>query len=668
MNLIINNLSCKYNDVVVFENFNLNIDSGIYFINGQNGSGKTTLFNVLYKLNESYSGVIKINNKDISSIANDEYRNCYITYLKQNDLSLDSFKVKNILDFLNIKADDTFYSLISELNIKNFSLSKALNKYSPGQKQKLKIIFSLLKNSPIIILDEPCNNLDKKINDILKLVDLSNKIVLISDHNNECDNFIELKSNYSYENNLIKSEYNDIHKNKLNVNCLKSKTKILGYTISLLMSFFSVILYLFFININYVFNDVNNFSSATDFDSNTVLIRSPINSSIARTNPTQQMLNTHSGYFSKDEFDKLQNDSRVKMVQPLGVYDYLTLSDGYDGYIIGQDFLKKGEGEINDIRYSSLIDPKSVNDLIAPNRIRYPTVNKIVIGNIPKDNSNEVMISKNLADKLIEKEKSKSYEDIIENKVKFLKRKHNLKLQTNDFNLTDTPIEEVEFNVVAIYDSPLLEAKGYGEIIEGYNKASSNVLNNNFYETSNYESLKNSLLSQYSTFNFEINMDEKSLYPSLLITANDSSQLKSLIKDIKKNDKYIMIESNQTNSKLSIFKYVKMKLYTNVLFSTIIIIIFIMLLKLLCKMYDKSLVDIFNIIEFYGVDNVSKKKFIFNELFQIIMTTYILYMIMVLINIYSSMNFNNFILFISITLLQILFSIIHLSKRIEYVN
>jgi iron complex transport system ATP-binding protein len=79
MNLTIKNLSCHYDKNVVFENFNININSGIYFINGQNGSGKTTLFNILYKLNKDYSGVIEINNININTLVNYEYRNSYIS-------------------------------------------------------------------------------------------------------------------------------------------------------------------------------------------------------------------------------------------------------------------------------------------------------------------------------------------------------------------------------------------------------------------------------------------------------------------------------------------------------------------------------------------------------------------------------------------------------------
>ena len=66
--LEINNLKHSYeNDKILFENLNLEIDSGeIISILGPSGCGKTTLLRIIAGLETQTSCVIKINNKIIS--------------------------------------------------------------------------------------------------------------------------------------------------------------------------------------------------------------------------------------------------------------------------------------------------------------------------------------------------------------------------------------------------------------------------------------------------------------------------------------------------------------------------------------------------------------------------------------------------------------------------
>ena len=56
--LSIKNLTFRYNDKFIFDNFNLSIERGSWVtIAGSNGAGKTTLVKILAGLEKSYSNI-----------------------------------------------------------------------------------------------------------------------------------------------------------------------------------------------------------------------------------------------------------------------------------------------------------------------------------------------------------------------------------------------------------------------------------------------------------------------------------------------------------------------------------------------------------------------------------------------------------------------------------
>ena len=131
-----------------------------YAITGPNGSGKSTLLQVI-------AGAIAISEGGVryegsSLIAPDgAYR-----YLSLSAPYLDLIEEMTATEFLQFHA--AFKPFLSGLTcaaiLEAVGLARAANKeirfFSSGMKQRLKLAQALFSDTPVILLDEPCTNLD----------------------------------------------------------------------------------------------------------------------------------------------------------------------------------------------------------------------------------------------------------------------------------------------------------------------------------------------------------------------------------------------------------------------------------------------------------------------------------------------------------------------------
>lgn len=153
----IKNLTKKYNQKIIFENLNIDIDTRkVNIIVGVNGSGKTTLVNILSKVELMYKGKIS-GNEDVFTCFSDDYLPMYATIMNLiSYYKLDQDEYKKISNKLDFNYHHTIY--------KNLSF---------GNKQKLKLIFTLLHKNKFFIFDEPTNGLD--------IVTIKNLIILLKE-------------------------------------------------------------------------------------------------------------------------------------------------------------------------------------------------------------------------------------------------------------------------------------------------------------------------------------------------------------------------------------------------------------------------------------------------------------------------------------------------------
>ena len=168
----INNISFSYLDEVVINKLNLKIKKGKKIaLVGQSGSGKSTIANLICRFYDVDKGNIQIDNYDIKELSKKSLRG--LIGLVSQDSILFNDSIKNNL--LIGKPEATDSEIIESLKVANAwefveklpekiysNIGDSGNKLSGGQKQRLGIARAILKNPPILILDEATSSLDSK--------------------------------------------------------------------------------------------------------------------------------------------------------------------------------------------------------------------------------------------------------------------------------------------------------------------------------------------------------------------------------------------------------------------------------------------------------------------------------------------------------------------------
>ena len=203
---------------------------------GTSGSGKTTLIKLLMKFHEPMEGEILIDNKPLSTLNFDKWREKIAVVFQDGYIFSDTLK-NNIV--MSQEYDPEFFNkIIEQTNVLDF-ISRLPQKeetkigengieLSKGQKQRILIARAMYKNPEILILDEATSALDseneKIIHDNLHRF-FEGKTVVIIAHRlstvKNADNIIVLKNGEIVEqgdhSELVynKADYFNLVKNQL---------------------------------------------------------------------------------------------------------------------------------------------------------------------------------------------------------------------------------------------------------------------------------------------------------------------------------------------------------------------------------------------------------------------------------------------------------------------
>lgn len=194
--IIFQNVVFKYNNKnTLLKEFNLSLPAGgKYALVGPSGAGKTTIIKLLLRMHDLTEGKVLIDGQNITEVTQDSLRQ-NISLVPQDPILFHRTLKENIRYGRPEATDEEVYAAAKQAHCDEFikNLSEGYEtfvgergiKLSGGERQRVAIARAILRNSPILILDEATSSLDSSsehlIQDALDSL-MKNKTVIVIAH------------------------------------------------------------------------------------------------------------------------------------------------------------------------------------------------------------------------------------------------------------------------------------------------------------------------------------------------------------------------------------------------------------------------------------------------------------------------------------------------------
>lgn len=391
----IRKVSKNFNGEFALREVSFEINGGLNFIIGASGSGKTTLLKILSGMDQQFQGDVFYKKKSVKYLTNKEKSNYYnnIFGFVWQDFNL----IENLTVEENIKlplylkdgsSEEAVKRALNQLKLKELA-KKKVKELSGGQKQRVAIARELVKNPEVIIADEPTAALDAKsatiIMDLLKQIAKTRTVIIVT-HDTS---FIDENSSV-FE--LDKGEL--ISEKKKSVNQRSLTTKFVKNRLGVGKS------------INIALSNIKSKMGGTLAVALSILI----SATLLITSLGGSISNSNEKIF--DELFEKYGES-ILDISLVGSFMGASGTNGNEedssGKEVNQDIQGLYEKYSKDSRVEHILFSLGISDInvnVQGQEVNIqttgtvPVLNKLLVGEVPKGEGNEVLIPKYLAEKL----------------------------------------------------------------------------------------------------------------------------------------------------------------------------------------------------------------------------------------------------------------------------
>ncbi len=207
MNIELSNAGKRFNREWIFRKVDfIFTTANSYAITGPNGSGKSTLLQSIGGMLQLSEGKIEyaINNPTEDRTSKELAIEKAYQYISFCAPYMEVIEEMTLIEFLNFHiqfkpfiANVTIHHVIEMIDLQK-STDKQIRNFSSGMKQRLKLAQAIFSDTPVLLLDEPCTNLDEKGIELYHALIKNycqNRLVIVSSNDEVEYRFCEKKVN-----------------------------------------------------------------------------------------------------------------------------------------------------------------------------------------------------------------------------------------------------------------------------------------------------------------------------------------------------------------------------------------------------------------------------------------------------------------------------------------